>query len=690
MKIIRKTAFFILLFSISITLFSQKTKMDSLLNIIQRKAIDTNTAKCGYKLSSLYMEKGMVDSGFKYSKKSYALSKQLKFTRGLAVNSNIFGQVYKYQGNLDSAVFYFTQAKQYYTILKDTARVAGMFNNLGVVYKSHGNISKALDCYFLSLKIKEQQKDTGGIANAYSNIGHLYDDLNDTANVIKYHLKALDLRKRINDTWGISNSVMAIGLYHQSNNRLAQALPYLIEALKLSENLGDEESISIACYNLANVYYKQHKIDECLTLYKRALDISIKNNNKEGIATCLEIIGQISLEKKDTKAAIKNLEEAYTTAQEIGFTALIQSISEKLSEAYNSTGDYKKAYSFYKISSEIKDSLFSQENIRKMTSEGIKYENEKEKIILEKEQEKKATIAKSESFKKDLILIASVIFLIFVTIFSFILFSRLKENRKQKSIIEQQRNEMIDSINYAKRIQFTLLANQDLLNTNLPEHFIFFNPKDIVSGDFYWATKKDNQFYIAICDSTGHGVPGAFMSLLNTSFLNEAINEKNIAAPNEVFNHVRDRLIENMEGAKDGMDGILMKFHYSPSDTELSLKEVHYAAANNALIVIRNSEIIQFPKDKMPVGKGENTESFSLHTITLQKGDVLFAFTDGYADQFGGTKNKKFMNKQLTHLLLANHHLPMEEQRNLLSKTFLEWKGNNEQVDDILVFGMRI
>jgi serine phosphatase RsbU (regulator of sigma subunit) len=332
--------------------------------------------------------------------------------------------------------------------------------------------------------------------------------------------------------------------------------------------------------------------------------------------------------------------------------------------------------------------LFNQENIRKLTSEGLKYEHEKERIILEKEQEKKEAIAKSESFKKDLIIYASVLFLIVVSVFSFIIFNRLKENRKQKNIIEQQRNEMIDSINYAKRIQFALLAHQDLLNANLPEHFVFFKPKDIVSGDFYWATKKDDYFYLAVCDSTGHGVPGAFMSLLNISFLNEAINEKNITAPNEVLNHVRTRLIENIDGAQDGMDGILLKFKIPKSNEHISFME--YAAAHNAPILVRNSEIISLGKDKMPVGKGEHLNSFTLQSIQLEKGDTLYLYTDGYADQFGGPKGKKFKYKSLNQLLLSNVNDTMFKQKEVLDSTIHHWQGNLEQVDDVCVLGIKI
>ncbi len=267
---------------------------------------------------------------------------------------------------------------------------------------------------------------------------------------------------------------------------------------------------------------------------------------------------------------------------------------------------------------------------------------------------------------------------------------------EQKDLIEEKQKEIVDSINYAKRIQYTLLANDEMLLQNLKDHFVLFQPKDIVSGDFYWAAsvvvddelivgseKIPTRFYLAVCDSTGHGVPGAFMSLLNISFLNEAIIEKNIKQPNEILNHVRQRLIESIskDGAQDGMDGILVCIEND---------KITYAAANNAPVIVRDNAVINLPADKMPIGKGEKGISFTHFTIEAKPGDMLYFYTDGYADQFGGPKGKKFKYKQLDELLISIHKKPMEEQKQILTETIEKWKGSLEQVDDILIIGMRI
>ncbi|MBA3681519.1 MAG: SpoIIE family protein phosphatase [Bacteroidetes bacterium] len=269
-----------------------------------------------------------------------------------------------------------------------------------------------------------------------------------------------------------------------------------------------------------------------------------------------------------------------------------------------------------------------------------------------------------------------------------------KEIETKNEEISAKNKEIVDSINYAKKIQTTLLAHNDFLQKHLPDHFVFFKPKDIVSGDFYWATEHNKRFYLAVCDSTGHGVPGAFMCLLNIGFLNEAIKEKNISSPARVFDHVRTRLINDIskDGQQDGMDGILLCIDTS-SPLEKTGDEakisVTYAGSNNAPVLIRNSELMILPTDKMPVGKGERNQDFALNKIDIQPGDCLYLYTDGFADQFGGPKGKKFKYKALNELLLANHKKTTSEQKEIFNSTFENWRGKLEQVDDVCVIGIQ-
>lgn len=263
---------------------------------------------------------------------------------------------------------------------------------------------------------------------------------------------------------------------------------------------------------------------------------------------------------------------------------------------------------------------------------------------------------------------------------------RTKQLKEAFVQIEEKNKEITDSINYASKIQAALLPSQKDIEIFTADCFIFFKPKDIVSGDFYWAERKgDNLFYLALCDSTGHGVPGAFMSLLNINFINEALNEKNIEEPNEIFNYVRNELINSIskDGQKDGFDGVLLCI-------DKVRKKISYAAANSRPILVRDKKIINLTSDKMPVGKGERNETFKLYELDYFEGDVIYLYSDGFADQFGGVKGKKFKYKQLEALLNKVHTEEFSTQKEHIQKNFDDWKGSLEQVDDVCVIGLKL
>jgi serine phosphatase RsbU (regulator of sigma subunit) len=232
--------------------------------------------------------------------------------------------------------------------------------------------------------------------------------------------------------------------------------------------------------------------------------------------------------------------------------------------------------------------------------------------------------------------------------------------------------------------------------TETKNFFILYKPKDIVSGDFYHAIahkptgSKNELFFMCTADCTGHGVPGALMSMVGISHLNESIIEKNLIHPNEILDNMRKGIIASLnpegseEESKDGMDCVLCAYDFENMTLE-------FAAANNPLWLIRNGEMIEYKPDKMPVGMYHSkTTPFSLQTISLQKGDIIYTFTDGFADQFGGEKGKKYKYKKLQEKLLELKNLPLTDQKNILEKEFEKWRGNLEQVDDVLIIGLKI
>ena len=259
----------------------------------------------------------------------------------------------------------------------------------------------------------------------------------------------------------------------------------------------------------------------------------------------------------------------------------------------------------------------------------------------------------------------------------------------QKELIETKNKEILDSITYAKRIQEAILPSEKLVKSFLPESFILYMPKDIVAGDFYWIETSGDLILLAAADCTGHGVAGALMSMMGVSLLNQIVNEKKITAPAQILNHLHSAVItalkQSQNDSHDGMDIALCSF-------DLKNKQVIFAGANRPLWIVRNNEVLTIAPDKIPIGglQIEKKESYTNHTNALQAGDCIYLFTDGYADQFGGEHGKKLMTKTFKEMLISISGKKMQEQQTHLKDYFEKWKGENEQVDDVLVIGVKI
>lgn len=270
------------------------------------------------------------------------------------------------------------------------------------------------------------------------------------------------------------------------------------------------------------------------------------------------------------------------------------------------------------------------------------------------------------------------------------------EIQSQKDTLEIKNRETTDSINYAKSIQSALLPSEEKFNSHFKDSFVLFQPKDIVSGDFYWIYTKNDIVYYVTADCTGHGVPGGFMTMLGLSFLDQIITVQNIQDPAEVLNLMRDKLINalNQSGRvvenKDGMDITICRL-------DKKQYQLTYASANNNVYIVRNNktheagkEFIELKADRQPCGYSHLNKPFTSHVMVLKEGDCVYTFTDGFADQFGGPKGKKFRYKQFEQILMTNSHLLAEDQKNELITANSSWRGTLEQVDDILVVGVRI
>jgi serine phosphatase RsbU (regulator of sigma subunit) len=629
---------------------AQNPQIDSLKTFIATAKDDTNKVKAVLDLAYAFR---LIDpdAGIKYALQGQELAEELNWKYGIGKSYNTLGTTYKAQSEYAKALEHYQKALSLFEELGKKKEIATALMNIGTVYRPLKEYDKSLYYYKKALPIAESAGAKKLKGQLLGNMGVVYFAQGRVDEQIKVNPGALkifqELGDKQNEAWILGN----MGDAYSTKGDYLRAMNYQDSAIAIYDELGVSIPKAISIENIGNYYFVMAQQEKDAALKTQYLKKSIIQFN-----AAKEI-----LEKINDPDYLKN--------EYIG-----------LSNSQALLGDYENALNNYIRYTELKDSVFSKETRESIT----KLETKRELELRDKE----IVIEQLKKRNERIYMFAGVIFLLVVIVF--IAFGYRSQRRsknlitQQKHIVEEKQKEIVDSINYAKRIQYALLAHEEFLKENLPQHFVLFKPKDIVSGDFYWATSHGDKFYLAVCDSTGHGVPGAFMSLLSISFLNEAINEKNIEDPAKVFDFVRSRLIDiSGEGQKDGFDGIL-------ACLDRKNNSMTYAAANNSPVLIRDGNLVKLEADRMPVGAGEKNEKFRLFSLNLMKNDQIYMYTDGFSDQFGGSKGKKFMNKNLQGFILKNQALPPEEQGLALNKEFMDWKGNLEQVDDICIIGLKI
>ena len=440
------------------------------------------------------------------------------------------------------------------------------------------------------------------------------------------------------------------------------------------------------------IYAERGNYKKALQSYRKSLIIKEEIDDKKGLSSTYYNIGDIYKKQGNYSKALDLGKKGLHLSQEIGVAIQIEYSSKLLYDVYKKTGQSAKALEMHELYIEIRDSISSIENKEAAIKLEYKHAYEKEQVIAEAKHQEQMALSTEREKRQKLIAYSAGGGLLMVLAFAFFILNRLQVTRRQKKVIEEQKGvveeqkkDIMDSIQYAENIQKALLPSAQELSL-IPDGFVLFQPKDIVSGDFYWMQHHNDRVYLAACDCTGHGVPGAFMSMIGSSLLDEAVVEKGITQPNEIFFEVRKGFINALkqtgETQKDGMDAVLIAW-----DKKSNLQ---VAAAYSPMLIIRKGEIKDLKPDRQPVGFHTGAqEPFTHHELKLEKGDTIYLFSDGYPDQFGGSKDKKFMMKNFKKLLLSIQDASMNEQKEILETTMAEWKGDTEQVDDILVMGVR-
>ena len=646
--------------------YEEQHQIDSLNEIIANpKSTDTTIVLTYFEIIN-YHYLSDPDSAIAICKKAEMISERLDYPKGKAESYAWMGYLVQGKGNISLSLEYSNKSLKIFEEIGNKEAVGTALSNIGFIYKEQGILKEALDYYGRSVKIKEEVGHKIGLAQAFENIGDIKQKQGKINEALDYHKRSLKINKERDNKKGIASSMNRIGM----------------------------------------IYYDQGRINEALDYYNQSLILQKEIGNKKGIAVSLINIGIFHNDRGDFEEALEYGLKSLTISEDIGNPYNISQASSLLSEVYEKQGKGMQALEMYKLYIEMHDSVYNQDIQKAATQQEFKYAYEKQKAIDSAKYDKQLAIRKEEKEKQQILVWAIAVGLALVVFFLIIVFNKLKATRKQKALIEQQKEvveqqkevvesahheleeknqEILDSILYAKRIQSAILPQMKVVKEYLKESFILYKPKDVVAGDFYWMEQKNGRVLFAAADCTGHGVPGAMVSVVCNNALNRSVREHGLTIPGEILDKTREIVVQEFqkseEDVKDGMDIALCSIEGNI---------LQYAGAHNPLWIIRNGEIIETTANKQPIGQFENPEPYTTHSFDLEKGDAIYIFSDGYVDQFGGERGKKFKAKAFRELLLSIQDKTMEEQKITINETFETWRGELEQIDDVCVIGVKV
>jgi serine phosphatase RsbU (regulator of sigma subunit) len=595
--------------------------------------------------------------------------------------------------------------EEFYLYQKKAIALAEKTNNTSAITDlkiSEGNFyfnmqqdEKGMQVMLDEIRAAEEKKDSASISKLNYSLGVYYFYRFDIDNAVKFMTASVETYPSTKPLIGKATPLMSLGVIMQNANRFEESVLYQKEALRIKEQAGAWDQLPVSYTNLAELQYQIGQKEEANRLLDRSIHVSDSLGIKEANIYALFVKGEICNKENRFAEAIPFIIPAVTYWEDINSLKDLTRGYQQLFVAYRGAKMPYEAMDAMDDYITVKDSLFNIDRRNSANDLAAKYDSEKKELQLQQEKEAKEFAQKEKTLNEEAEQMRSIVFAIIgvILIVNLIYFyKRYKSQRKDKELIaiqkeqiEARSQEIMDSIIYAKRIQAAILPRESKIKKLLPDSFIYYNPKDVVAGDFYWLEEVSDGILLAAADCTGHGVPGAMVSVVCNNSLNRAVQQMGVTNPADVLNKTRelvaDEFNKSEENLKDGMDIALCKF---------SGNKLFFAGAHNPLWIIRDGKLIELKGDKQPIGSFEKEFPFTSHETEIQKNDLIYIFTDGFSDQFGGDKGKKFKSANFKNALLQIHQLPMQGQLQELTSMFEKWKGDLDQVDDVCVIGVRV
>ena len=627
------------------------------------------------------------------------------------------GFVFEKQENYAIALGQYKKELELRGEIKDKISLANCLNKIGELYILQDNIDDGLDYYFKALAHVNELNYKKNCLTIYTNIGNAYKRKKLFTKSLDYYNKALLMAKSINNQIYIAEALSNIGIVYAEfgNNKIAK--DYFFKYLNTSISSNNKKNTAQAYLNISNIYERENNLPKAIEAKNKALKLFEEIGNQSDIAFVLANIGTSYLNSSKT-AKNKPIRQTNNVAAKIYlnnalklFQTLgqIENISEtyfKISEIENLNQNFKSSLNNYKLHVKYHDSLLKLlDNERSIRAE-INYEFTRKEIAAKAEQEKKEELAKKEKDKQQSILNLFVVAFIFMITLIIVILKNNRTKQKaykiiseqkievehQKSLIEKNQSQILASINYAKRIQESILISEEKIIQEIPEFFISYLPKDIVSGDFYWFSKQQHESFIVLADCTGHGVPGAFLSMVGSTLLNEIINHNKVNDPAKIISTLSDGLKNTLinkhdiEFNSDGMDISICKINHNT-------KRLYFAGVNQSIFVAHSGKVTEIPPQINSI-QGifdiNNADKINSTEIALKGNETIYMTSDGYIDQIGAESNKKFLAARFSKLISEINYFPAQIQKEKIESNLKNWKMDLKQTDDILVIGFKI
>jgi len=701
----KKIVFGLISFFLFFSCFSQSAPKTDSLESLALKATDSARVKLLNELGALYAVQD-PDKGVSVSSKARRLAEQIHYEYGEALAVNNLGSAYFSKSDHKAALEQYNLALKLTDTTKYFVLATKILTNIGNIYILTGDAEKSMEYFVKAQKFNEKANDKNLEMTIQFNIGNLYITQGKPQLARSYFMKVLSQHVKASDRFLMGAVCNSLGILDRDEKKYDAAIANFQRAITFYDPQNDKRYMAVSLLNIADSYVNQENFDEAKEYYESARQNSEAGGDKEGIAYVDLGLGNMYNKMGKYDQAVSYLITGLERMKELKLAPNERDAYELLATSYAKKNEFERAYYYMEKFSRLKDSLSNQQSNRQIAELQGRFENDKKEKLIEllKEKEKRQAGEIKQKQKVVYIVLGG---LSVVSLLTLLVLYNYRQKRKANQELAVKNNEIefqrellskknvliTDSINYAKRIQDSVLPAHTILKNHFQESFVFYKPKDIVSGDFFWIYETAGSVYVAVVDCTGHGVPGAFMSIVGNNLLEKIIVEKRIDDPAKVLDELNITLINSLKqdassNVRDGMDMALCVID------KLTLN-VRYAGAKNSLYVIRRTkpgtaaELTELKADKISIGRGGD-KKFNTQKLILNGGDWLYLFTDGFVDQKGGKEGGKFYYDSFRNLLLKINTEPAEKQKELLEQTITEWMDQREQMDDMLIAGIKI